>query len=188
MKFPPYQLQAEKEMLQHIQQRWEDFREERDAYILKKWGYEHPASAVTPISEGNFLVAMYTSFTRGNRGIVSSIISNRSTSWMSPNFRKYWATKNPYVSTTQIKQGHSSNRENRLKKGTDNLPKISPDFLLQTHTDFAVGAITDTDRESYQDFIGGARSYKRQVVDYLSGKKRFFRESMVFQRSRGSGV
>ena len=38
---------------------------------------------------------------------------------------------------------------------------------------FAVGAITDTDRESYQDFIRQARSYKRQVVDYLSGKNAF---------------
>ena len=38
---------------------------------------------------------------------------------------------------------------------------------------FAVGAITGTDRESYNDFIGQARSYKRQVVDYLTDKDVF---------------
>ena len=38
---------------------------------------------------------------------------------------------------------------------------------------FAVGAITGTDRKSYNDFIGQARSYKRQVIDYLAGKDAF---------------
>ena len=37
----------------------------------------------------------------------------------------------------------------------------------------AVGTITGTDRESYNDFINQARSYKRQVVDYLAGKEAF---------------
>ena len=92
---------------------------------------------------------------------------------MSPNFRKYWATKNPYVSTTQIKQRHSSNKENRLKKGTVSFAKNISRFSFADAYRFAVGAITDTDRESYQDFIRGARSYKRQVVDYLIGKNAF---------------
>ena len=38
---------------------------------------------------------------------------------------------------------------------------------------FAVGAITNTNRKTYNDFIGQARSYKRQVVDYLVGKDVF---------------
>ena len=38
---------------------------------------------------------------------------------------------------------------------------------------FAVGAITSTDRKSYNDFIRQARSYKRQIVNYLAGKQVF---------------
>ena len=46
-KFPPAKSQPEKEVLQQIGKIWEDFREERDAYILKEFGYRHPCLLYT---------------------------------------------------------------------------------------------------------------------------------------------
>ena len=54
-KFPPYRLQPERETRQQVSSIWEDFKAERDAYILKKWGYKYPASAIShegPITLG----------------------------------------------------------------------------------------------------------------------------------------
>ena len=172
MKFPPYQPQAEKEILQHIQQRWEDFREERDAYILKKWGYEHPASAVTPISEGNFLVAMYTSSPE-EIGYSEFYYIKQIHIVDVSKFQEVLGYQEPlridYANQAEalLKQREQVAERNRQ------LAKDISRFSFADAYRFAVGAITDTDRESYQDFISGARSYKRQVVDYLSGKNAF---------------
>ena len=38
---------------------------------------------------------------------------------------------------------------------------------------FAIDTITGTDRQSYNDYMNQARSYKRQIVDYLAGKNAF---------------
>jgi len=199
MKFPPYQPQAEKEILQHIQQRWEDFREERDAYILKKWGYEHPASAVSPISEGNFLVAMYTSSPE-EIGYSEFYYIQKIHIVDVTKFQEVLGYQEPlridYANQAEalLKQREQVTERNRQ------LAKDISRFSFADAYRFAVGAITDTDRERYRAFIRRARSHKRQVVDYLSGKNAFsarawfssdqgaaaFKDLPVFQNSHTS--
>lgn len=172
MKFPPYQPQAEKEMLQHIEQRWEDFKEERDAYLLKKWGYKYPFSAISQISDGALAISI-NSNSPGELG-----------------FSEFYEIKPIHivdVSKLQEVLGYQeplridyANQAEALLKQREQVEERNRQFAKDisriSFADayrFAVGAITDTDRESYQDFIRRARSYKRQVVDYLSGKNAF---------------
>lgn len=172
MKFPLYQPQVEKEVLQYIEQRWEDFREERDAYILKNWGYEHPASAVSQISDGNFLVAMYTSSPE-EIGYSEFYYIKQIHIVDVSKFQEVLGYQEPlrinYANQAEalLKQREQVEERNRqFAKGISR-------FSFADAYRFAVGAITYTDRESYEGFIRGARSYKRQVVDYLSGKNAF---------------
>ena len=198
-KFPPYQPQAEKEILQHIQQRWEDFKEERDAYLLKKWGYKYPVSAISLIGDG----ALSTSIDMSSPGELG--------------FSEFYELKPIHimdVSKLQEVLGYQeplridyANQAEALLKQREEVEesnrRFAKDISRFSFADayrFAVGAITDTDTESYQDFIRHARNYKRQVVDYLTGKNAFsarawlssdqgaaeFRDLPVFQNPRAS--
>ena len=172
MKFPPYPPQAEKEILQHIQQRWGDFKEERDAYLLKKWGYKYPVSAISLIGDG------------------ALSISINANSPAELGFGEFYEIKPIHivdVSKLQEVLGYQeplridyANQAEALLKQREQVEErnrqFAEDISRFSFADayrFAVGAITDTDRESYQDFIRRARSYKRQVVNYLSGKNAF---------------
>ena len=199
MKFPPYQPQAEKEILQHIEERWEDFKEERDAYLLKKWGYKYPVSAISLIGDG----------------ALSTLIDMSSPGELG--FSEFYEFKPIHivdVSKLQEVLGYQeplridyANQAEALLKQREEVEesnrRLAKDISRFSFADayrFAVGTITDTDRESYQDFIRHARSYKRQVVDYLSGKNAFsarawlssdqgaaeFRDIPVFQNPRTS--
>ena len=75
-------------------------------------------------------------------------------------------------------------RENigeRNRQSAANVSRIS--FADVYHV--AVGTKTGTDRESYNDFIEQARTYKRQVVDYLAGKEAFSARAW-FSSDKGS--
>ena len=153
--------------------------EERDAYILKKWGYKYPTSALSHIADGPLALS----------------INMRSSG--SLEFQEFYEIK-PIsildVSKFQEVLGYQeplridyvNNAEEILKRREDigernrqlgrNISRLSFADAYR----FAIGAITDTDRESYNDFIQGTRSYKRQVVDYLTDKKSVFSAGMVF--------
>ena len=172
MKFPPYQPQAEKEILQQIQQKWEDFREERDAYILKKWGYEHPASAVSPISDGNFLVAMYTSSPK-EIGYSEFYYIQQIHIVDVSKFQEVLGYQEPlridYADQAEALLIQREQVEERNKQFAKDISR----FSFADAYRFAVGTITDTDTASYHDFIRQSRRYKRQVVDYLTGRNAF---------------
>ncbi len=199
MKFPPNQPQAEKEILQHIEQGWEDFREERDAYLLRKWGYKYPISAISQISDGALSITIH------------------SNSPAELGFSEFYEIKPIHildVSKFQEVLGYQeslridyANQAEALLKQREEVEesnrRFAKDISRFSFADayrFAVGAITNTDRESYQDFMRWARSYKRQVVDYLSGKNAFsarawfssdqgaaeFKDLPVFQNPRSS--
>ena len=171
-KFPPSKSQPEEEVLQQIDQLWEDFREERDAYILKKWGYKYPTSALSHIADGPLTLS----------------INMRSSG--SLDFQEFYEIK-PIsildVSKFQEVLGYQellridyvNNAEETLKQREDigernrQLGRNISRFSFADAYRFAIGAMTGTDRESYNDFIQGTRSYKRQVVDYLTDKKAF---------------
>ena len=172
MKFPPYQPQAEKEMLQQITQGWEDFKEERDAYLLKKWGYKYPVSAISQISDGALSLSI-NSDSPGELGfgefyvikpihIVDVSKLQEVLGYQEP-LRIDYANQAEAI-LKQREEVEESNR--RFAKGISR-------FSFADAYRFAVGAITNTDRESYQNFIRRARNYKHQVVDYLAGKNAF---------------
>ena len=57
----------------------------------------------------------------------------------------------------------------RNARFADTLSRIS--FADVYH--FAVGTITGTDRQCYNDFIQNSRAYKREIVEYLKDKEAF---------------
>ena len=198
MKFPPYQPQAEKEILQHIQQRWEDFKEERDAYLLKKWGYKYPVSAISNISDG----ALSVSISSLSGGLEFSEFYGIEPIHMADvsKFQEVLGYQEPLrIDYANQAEALLKQRE-QIEESNRRFAKDISRFSFADAYRFAVGAITDTDRESYQDFIRGARSYKRQVVDYLNGKNAFsakawfssdqgaadFKDLPVFQNPRTS--
>ncbi len=169
-KFPPSKSQSEEETLQQIGEIWEDFREERDAYILKEFGYRHPIHAI--ITQGEMSLAIDT---RSAGGIGFEEIYNPKP------IHKMDTTKYEEILGYQepLRIDYANKAEDILKRRENigernrqlarNVSRIS---FADTYR-FAVGTITGTDRESYNDFINQARSYKRQVVDYLTDKKAF---------------
>ena len=169
-KFPPYKLQPEKEARQQVEKIWDDFKEERDSYILKKWGYIHPLSAVS------------------HKGPLSVGIT-MSSPW-DLEFEEFYTIKPIHtadVSKFQEVLGYQeplridyANRAEEILKRREEIGErnrqLARDISRISFADayrFAIGAITNTNRKSYNDFIGQARSYKRQVVDYLVGKDVF---------------
>ncbi len=169
-KFPPYKLQPEKEARQQVKKIWDDFKTERDTYIFKKWGYIHPASAIS--HKGQIMLGI-----------------EMSSPW-DLEFEEFYTIKpihNADVSKFQevlgyqepLRIDYANRAEERLKQreeiGKRN-GQLARDISRISFADayrFAVGAITSTDRKSYSDFIRQARSYKRQIVNYLAGKKAF---------------
>ena len=169
-KFPPYRLQPERETRQQVSSIWEDFKAERDAYILKKWGYKYPASTIS--HEGPITLGI-----------------TMSSPW-DLEFEEFYTIKPIHtadVSKFQEVLGYQeplridyANRAEEILKRREEIGErnrqLARDISRISFADayrFAIGAITNTNRKSYNDFIGQARSYKRQVVDYLVGKDVF---------------
>ena len=169
-KFPPSELQPEEEALQQIGRIWEDFREERDAYILKEFGYKHPVHAI--ITEGEMSLGMDT---RSAGGIgfeeiyTPKPIQKMDTSKYQEILGYQERLRIDYANRAEEILKRRENIGERNRQLARNISRLS---FADTYR-FAVGAITGTDRESYNSFIGQARSYKRQVVDYLAGKDAF---------------
>ena len=169
-KFPPYKLQSEKETRQQVEQIWDDFKEERDAYILKKWGYKYPASAIS--HEGPITLGMTMSSPWELEFIEFYTIKPIRTADVSK-FQEVLGYQEP------LRIDYANRAEELLKRreeiGERNR-QLARDISRISFADayrFAIGAITNTNRKSYNDFIGQARSYKRQVVDYLTDKNVF---------------
>ena len=169
-KFPPYKLQPEKEARQQVEKIWDDFKEERDSYLLKKWGYIHPLSAVS--HEGPLSVGI-----------------TMSSPW-DLEFEEFYTIKPIHtadVSKFQEVLGYQeplridyANRAEEILKRREEIGErnrqLARDISRISFADAyrsAVGTITNTNRKSHNDYIGQARSYKRQVVDYLVGKDVF---------------
>ena len=172
-KFPPYQSQPEKEALQQIQKIWEDFKEERDAYVLEKIGNKFPLVAISYEGyEGQITMGIDMS-SPGELGFKEFYtikpIHNANVS----KFREILGYQEPLrIDYANKAEGILKRREDigeRNRQFGRNISRLS----FADVYGFAVGAITDTDRASYNDFINQARGYKRQIVDYLAGKNAF---------------
>jgi ABC-type transport system involved in multi-copper enzyme maturation permease subunit len=169
-KFPPSKSQPEAEALQQIGRIWEDFREERDAYILKEFGYKHPVHAI--ITEGEMSLGMATK-TAGGIGFEEIYTAK-------PMHKMDTTKYQEILGYQELLRVDYANKAEEILKRRENIGERNRQFarnvsrlsFADTYR-FAVGTITGTDRESYNDFINQARSYKRQVVDYLAGKDAF---------------
>ncbi len=181
-KFPPHKPQSEKEARQQVKKIWDDFKAERNAYILKKWGYKYPASAIS--HEGPITLGMTMSSPSELEFIEFYTIKPIHNADVSK-FQEVLGYQEP------LRIDYANRAEELLKQREDNGERnrqLARDISRISFADayrLAVGAITGTDRRSYNDFIGQARSYKRQVVDYLAGKNAFSARAW-FSSDRGA--
>ena len=176
-KFPPYKLQPEKETRQQVKKIWDDFKEERDAYILKKWGYIHPLSAVShtgPLAVGITMSSPWD--LEFEEFYTIKLIHTADKPLHTADVSKFQEVLG-YQEPLRIDY---ANRAEEILKRREEIGErnrqLARDISRISFADayrFAVGAITNTNRKSYNDFIGQARRYKHQVVDYLVGKDVF---------------
>lgn len=169
--FPPYQLKPERETRKQIELVWKDFKNERDAYLLKKTGSKYPIVTAT------------------SPDISISMQMTISSPW-ELGFKEYYVIEPIHkvdVSKFQEALGYQeplridyANKAEELLKQREEISErnrqTARDISRISFADayrFAVGAITGTDRKSYNDFMDQTRSYKRQIVDYLAGKEAF---------------
>ena len=169
-KFPPSKSQPEKEVLQQIGKIWEDFREERDAYILKEFGYRHPIHAI--VTQGEMSLEMDTK-SAGGIGFEEIYTVKPIHKMNTSKYQEILGYQEPlridYANKAEEILKRRENIGERNRQFAANVSRIS---FADTYR-FAVGAITGTDREGYNNFINQARSYKRRIVDYLMDKNAF---------------
>ena len=182
-KFPPRKPQPEKEVLQQIDQMWENFKEERDAQ-LKKWGYEYPTSALSWIADGPLALSIEMR-SPGELGFQELYEIKPIDILDVSKFQEVLGYQEPLRIDYVNKAEENFKRREDIRERNSQLARdISRVSFADTYR-FAVGAITGTNRKSYNDFIGQARSYKRQVVDYLAGKNAFSARAW-FSSDRGA--
>ena len=169
-KFPPYKPQPEREVRQQIGEIWEDFREERDAHILKEFGYKHPVHAI--MTKGEMSLYMDTR-TAGGIGFEEIYTPKPIHKMNTSKYQEILGYQEPFrIDYANKAEEILKRRENIGERNRQLARNVSRISFADTYR-FAVGAITGTDRESYNGFIEQARSYKRQVVDYLASKDAF---------------
>ena len=169
-KFAPDKPQPEEEMLQQIGNIWEDFREERDAYILKEFGYKHPIHAIRTTGEMSLYMDTRTAGGIGFEEIYTpKPIHKMDTSIYQEILGYQELLRVDYANKVEDILKRRENMSEGNRQFATNVSRIS--FADTYH--FAIGAMTNTDRESYNDFINQSRHYKRQIVDYLTGKEAF---------------
>ena len=172
-KFPLYKPQPEKEARQQIAQIWEEFKEARDTYMLQEIGNKLPLVAISYEGyEGPIIMGIDTS-SPGDLGFKEFYTIKPLHNANVSKFREILG----YQESLRI--DYANKAEEILKRREDvgeRNRQLGRNISRLSFTDvygFAVGAITDTDRKSYNDFINQARNYKRQIVDYLTNKNVF---------------
>ena len=178
-KFPLHKPQPEKEDRQQIQQIWEGFKEERDAYVLKMIGYEHIISAIP--FEGTISVGLDAS-SPGDLGFKESYTIKPLHKADVSKFQEILGYQEPLRIDYANKAEEILKRREEIDKRNRQFARDVSRISFADTYHFAVGAITSTDRKSYNDFINQTRSYKRQIVDYLASKNAFSVRGVVFQR------
>ena len=185
-KFSPHKPESEKEIFQQTNQLWDNFRKERDDY-LKKRGYDSPTKTIS-----------WRRDAKGRKG-GSSGTSSTSSEWFITESYHIGNIGSADVSVLQeflgyqepLRIAYTDRVEEILNKPAEDrerntrfanaLSRVS--FADVYH--FAVGAIAGTDRESYNDFIQSARTYRREIVEYLKDKKAFSSRAW-FSNDRGN--
>ncbi|MDE0088323.1 MAG: ABC transporter permease [Candidatus Poribacteria bacterium] len=181
-KFPPHKLQPEKEARQQVEKIWENFKAERDTYILKTWGYKYPVSAISQEGALSIQITMSSPWELGFKEFYTiKPIRNANVS----KFQEVLGYQEP------LRIDYANKAEELLKRReeiSERNAQLARDISRISFADayrFAVGTITGTDRESYNDFMAQTRRYKRQIVDFLAGKNAFS-ERAWFSSDKGT--
>ncbi len=173
-KFSPHKPDSEEKVFQQTIQLWNDFRKERDDY-LKKRGYDSPTETVS-----------WHRDEKGRSGGSAGTFS-MSAQWFLTESYQIRNLKGTDVSVLQeflsyqepLRIVYTDRAEEILRKPADDRERNAKfaDFLSRiSFADvyrFAVGAISGTDRQSYNDFLESSRTHKREIVEYLKDKKAF---------------
>jgi len=173
-KFLPYTSQSEEAAFQQTSQLWDDFRNERDDY-LKKRGYDNPKETVSWRSDAEGRIRRpFGTFSNSGRWFVKESYNVGNIRYADVSvLQEFLGYQEPlriaYADKAEEILKQPGEARSRNAKFADALARIS--FADVYH--FAVGAIAGTDRENYNDFIEGARAYKRELVEYLKDKKAF---------------
>ena len=130
-KFPPYKPQLEREVLQQIGEIWEDFREERDAHILKEFGYKHPIHAI--ITEGEMSLYMDTR-TAGGIGFEEIYTPKPIHKMNTSKYQEILGYQEPFRIDYANKVEEILKRQEILRKGIDNSPETFRASLSRTRT------------------------------------------------------
>ncbi|MDE0014850.1 MAG: ABC transporter permease [Candidatus Poribacteria bacterium] len=169
-KFPLYKSQPEKETRQQIGQLWEDFKKERNAHVLKMIGHAHPISAIS--YEGEISVGLNMS-SPGELGFEEFYALKPIHKMDTTKFQEVLGYQEPLRVRYANKAEAILKRREAVDERNRQFSKTLSRFSFADAYRFAVGAITGTDRKSYNDFIRQSRSYKGQIVDYLTSKNVF---------------
>ena len=170
-KFSPYQSQSEGAFLQPAFDVWDEYKKERDAYF-KQRGYDDLKASIIWEPETSSTGLGSSSYTGGyfrvRRYSVTSV-DKADTSIFQELLGYQERLRSEYAGKAEAILNKPAEERERDAKFADALSRIS--FADVYH--FAVGAIAGTDRQSYNGFIGDARAYKREIVEYLKDKKAF---------------
>ncbi len=168
-KFPPHPV--EPLAISEARQLWEDFKQERDRY-LKRLGHEDPLDTVSyppdtkrtggSSSSGSSPVFLKEKWVPNSLDVADTSRYQEFLGWQEP-LRIRYADR---VEALLKKPSEDRERNAQL---ADAIARIS---FADAYT-FAIGAIAGTDRAGANDFIKGTRTYKRQIVDYLTDKEAF---------------
>ncbi|MXZ00677.1 ABC transporter permease, partial [Candidatus Poribacteria bacterium] len=165
-KFPPHKSQPEKEARQQIAQIWEDFKKERAAQVLKTIGHGHPISAIS--YEGEISVGLNMS-SPGELGFEEFYALKPIHKMDTTKFQEVLGYQEPLRIRYADKAEEILRRREAVGERNRQFAKTLSRLSFADAYRFAVGTITDTDRKSYNDFIRQSRSYKGQIVEYLTG-------------------
>ena len=170
-KFSPRQSEPNFQVLQPAFEVWDQFKNERDAYI-KQRGYEDLQGSISwepgtnstgmgtsSMSGGYFIIERYrvTNIDKADTTIFQEILGYQE------------QLRVEYADKTEEILNKPAEEQERNAKFADALSRIS--FADVYH--FAAGAMAGTDRQRYNDFIESARAYKREIVEYLKDKEAF---------------
>jgi len=181
VKFPMHKSQSEKEVRQQIGTIWEDFKKERTAQVLKMIGHAHPISAIS--YEGEISVGLNMS-SPGELGFEEFYALKPIHKMDTTKFQAVLGYQEPLRIRYADKAEEILKRREAVDERNRQLGRNISRLSFTDVYGFAVGAITDTDRNSYNDFINQARNYKRQIVDYLTNKNVFSARAW-FSRDQG---
>ena len=157
----------------HNQQRsqlWDDFRRERDSY-LKKRGYKSPTEAISWQPHTVSQTGTYSTSLWGFKEVYTlepiSKVKDLS------RFQEILGYQEPlrirYANRVEgiFKRLEAVDEKN--KQLADSISRLS----FANVYSLAIGAIAETDRQSYNNFLSNARNYRQEIITYLTDEKAF---------------